>query len=181
MFFLIQMTPKYCFLGRQLTSSTVSFLGKMLTPLTSWSDHGVILDLQLTYDNHISQLVSSCIAKLVQINRADKETLSIMIMSLVLSKMFYCSTIWSNLKKLQSIQNFASKILTGLRNFDVTRLLRQYNWLPVKQQLYLIEAVVTLKCADNLAAGYLLFRVPMLREGVKKWFHLLEELPSLRW
>ena len=168
MFFLIQMTPKYCFLGRRLTSSTVSFLGKMLTPLTSWSakDLGVILDLYLTYDNHISQLVSSCIAKLVQINRADKETLSIMIMTLVLSKMFYCSTIWSNLKKLQSIQNLASKILTGLRHFDVTPLLRQCNWLPVKQQLYLIEAVVTLKCADNLAPGYLLFRVPMLREGV---------------
>ena len=100
-------------LGRQLTSPTVSFLGKKLTPLTSAKDLRVILDSHLTYDSHISQLVSSCFAMLVQINRVknnfDKETLSIMITSLVFIKKFYCSTVWSNtsasnLKKLQSIQ-----------------------------------------------------------------------------
>ena len=84
-----------------------------------------------------------------------------MITSLVFSKMFYCSTVWSNtsaskLKKLQSIQNFASKIITWSRKFDhVTPLLRQHNWLPVKQQLYLWDAVMTFKCANNLAPGYL--------------------------
>ena len=55
-------------MGRQLTCPTVSFLDKSLTPLTSAKDRGMILDSHPTYDNHISQFVSSCLAKLVQIN-----------------------------------------------------------------------------------------------------------------
>ena len=136
-------------IGIQLTSPAVSFLGKTLTSLMSAKNRGMIIDSHLTYDSHniISQLVSPCLAKLVQINQVknsfDKDTLPKMIMPLVFIKMFYCSTVWwntstSNLKKLQSIQNFASKIITGSRKFyHATPLLRQLNWLPVKQQLYL--------------------------------------------
>jgi len=155
-------------MGREpITSPTVSFLGKTLTPLTSAKDLGMIIDSYLTYDSHniISQLVSSCLAKLVQINQVknsfDKDTLPKMIMPLVFIKMFYCSTVWwntstSNLKNLQSIQNFASKIITGSRKFyHATPLLRQLNWLPVKQELYLRDADMTFKCANNLAPGYL--------------------------
>ena len=154
-------------MGRQLTSPTVSFLGKTLTPITPAKDLGMIIDSHLTYDSHniISQLVSSCLAKLVQINQVknsfDKDTLPKMIMPLVFIKMLYCSTVWwntytSNFKKLQSIQNFASKIITGSRKFyHATPLLHQLNWLPVKQQLYLRDADMTFKCANNLASGYL--------------------------
>ena len=88
-------------MGRQLTSPTVSFLGKTLTPLTSAKDLGmIIIDSHLNYDSHniISQLVSPCLAKLVQINQVknsfDKHTLPEMIMPLVFIKMFYCSTVW---------------------------------------------------------------------------------------
>ncbi|CAH3179019.1 unnamed protein product, partial [Porites lobata] len=55
--------------------------------------------------------------------------------------MLYCSSVWSNttlqnINRLQSIQNFASKIVTNSRKFDhVTPLLRELNWLPVKEQL----------------------------------------------
>ena len=125
----------------------------------------MILDSHLTYDNHISQLVSSCLSKLVQINRVkncfDKETLTLMINSLVFSKMFYCSSVWSNtsasnIKKLQLIQNFAAKIITKSGKFDhATPLLRQLNWLPVKEQLHLRDATMTFKCANNLAPDYL--------------------------
>ena len=72
----------------------------------------------------------------------DKETLELLITSLVFSKMLYCSSVWSNttlqnINRLQSIQNFASKIVTNSRKFDhVTPLLRELNWLPVKEQLF---------------------------------------------
>ena len=90
-------------------------------------DLGVILDPHLTYDHHISKTVSSCFSKLHQINRVkknfDTETLKQVITSLVFSKMLYCSTVWSNtstqnINKLQSIQNFASRIVTNSRKFD---------------------------------------------------------------
>ena len=110
-------------------------------------------------------MVSSCFSKLYQINRVrgsfDEDTLKLLITSLVFSKMLYCSTVWSNtssgnINKLQSIQNFASKIVTNSKKYDhVTPLLRQLNWLPVKQMLYLKDAVMTYKCVYGLAPLYL--------------------------
>ena len=75
--------------------------------------------------------------------------------------MLYYSIVWSNtstqnINKLQSIQNFASKIVTIFRKFDqVTPLLRQLNWLLVKQLLYYRDCVLTYKCLNGLAPKYL--------------------------
>ena len=71
--------------------------------------------------------------------------------------MLYCSIVWSNtltqnINKLQSIQNFASKIIMNSRKFDqVTPLLRQLNQLPVKKLLYYRDCVLTYKCLNGLA------------------------------
>ena len=128
-------------------------------------DLGVYIDLHLTYDTHISHLVSSCLTKLVQINRVkycfDRKTLVLIITSLVFSKMLYCSTVWSNtssknIQKLQLIQNFACKIICGARKYDhVTPLLDELNWLPVSKMLKFKDAVMAYKCASNLAPEYL--------------------------
>ena len=69
----------FLFLGtRQMLSRLpevprVVFLGKTLEPTDSAKDLGVFLDPHLTYDYHISCVVSSCFAKLCQINRVKKE------------------------------------------------------------------------------------------------------------
>ena len=61
-----------------------------------------------------------------------------------------------NISELQSIQNFASKRVTNSNKFDhVTPLLRQLNWLPVKQLLLYKDAVITYKCLSDLAPRYL--------------------------
>ena len=131
-------------LNRLPQNLSMSFLGATLKPVTSAKDLGVILDPHLNYDHHISKTVFSCISKLYQINRVkesfDKETLKLLI-TLVFSEMLYCSTVWSNtstqnINKLQSNQNFTSKIVTNSRKFDhVTPLLRHLQWLPVNQLL----------------------------------------------
>ena len=97
---------KLLFLGtRQMLSRLpedpeVVFLGKTLKPTDSAKDLGVFPDPHLTYDHHISCVMSSCFAKLCQINRAkrsfDQETIELLITSLVFSKMLYCSSVWSN-------------------------------------------------------------------------------------
>ena len=78
----------------------ISFLGKEIIPISSAKDLGIILDNNLTYDQHIHQIISSCMAKLCQINRVknsfDSNTLCTIISALVLIKLFYCSTVWSN-------------------------------------------------------------------------------------
>ena len=84
-------------------------------------------------------------SKLCQINRVknslDSNTLQLFISALVMSKLFYCLTVWSNtansnMKKLQGVQNFACRIITGTRKFDhITPALQELNWLPIKQHL----------------------------------------------
>ena len=47
----------------------VTLLGKEITSATVAKDLGVVLDPCLTYNDHIASTVSSCMARLGQINR----------------------------------------------------------------------------------------------------------------
>ena len=63
-----------------------------------------------------------------QINHVfDKNALVIIINALVFSKLFYCSSVWSNttqtnLDKLQAVQNFAYRTVSGAGKLDHTTL-----------------------------------------------------------
>ena len=91
----------------------------------------------------------------------DKRALIIIINALVFSKLFYCSSVWSNitqanLDKLQAVQNFACRILCGAKKFDhITPLLKGLRWLPIRQQLYFRFAVLLFKCMTRCAPEYL--------------------------
>ena len=80
-------------LSRLSEDLSMSFLGEKLKPSKSAKDLGVVLDPLLTYDHHITSIVSSCFSILSQINRVkksfDKETLQLLIESVVFSKMLY--------------------------------------------------------------------------------------------
>ena len=113
----------------------ITVLGRKITPVPFAKDLEVIMDSELSYNNHISNIVSTCIASLCQINRVkhilDYQTLIIIINALIFSKLYYCSSVWSNtskrnIAKLQSVQNFAARIVTGTRKYDhVTPVLQQ--------------------------------------------------------
>ena len=63
--------------------------------------------------------------------------------------------------RLQSIQNFASKIVTNSRKFDhVTPLLRELNWFPGKEHIFYRDSVLTFKCQNDLAPQYLWASLP---------------------
>ena len=93
-----------------------------------------------------------------QINRVkhvlDMDTLTIVVNSVVFSKLFYCSYVWintteSNLDKVQKVQNFACRIISGVKKFDyITPVLR---WLPIRQQLYYRNAVIAFNCVTGCA------------------------------
>ena len=123
------------------------------------------MDSNLTYDEHISKLISSCMAKLCQINRIkhcfDCNMLTNIINTLVISKLYYCSSIWSNMSagnitKLQKVQNIAVRIITNMRKFDhSTPALHKIKWLPVKEHLLYRDAIMTYKCMNGLTPPYL--------------------------
>ena len=63
----------------KLVTPSLTFLGRELVPEHTAKDLGVILDTNLTYDEHITRTVSSCMSCLGQISRTqyafDKRTL----------------------------------------------------------------------------------------------------------
>ena len=133
--------------SRQMTAKvsdlSLFLLGKELEPVKAAGDLGVTLDSNLTYIEHIVSTVSSCPSRLSQITRVnhvfDKRALIIIINALMLSKLFYCSSVWrntsqANLDKLQAVQNFACRDLCGSKSFyHVTPLLKGLRWLPIRQ------------------------------------------------
>ena len=145
----------------KIPNFNLSLLGKDLVPTLCARDLGVIFDDQLTFSDHTVKTVSSCMSSLTQINQAkhvfDKDLLVTIIKGLVFSKMFYCSSIWSNtsvtkINKLQAIQNFAAGIVTRSRKFDhITPILKQLRWMSIKDHLFYCDAILTFKYINGMA------------------------------
>ena len=83
---------------QNLQRLSITILGKEIEPVSVARDLGVYIDQTLNYHEHISKLVSSCVHKLVQINRIkhllDRRTLLLVIIVFVFSQLFYCLTVW---------------------------------------------------------------------------------------
>ena len=103
--------------------------------------------------------------KLKQINRIkhilDRKTLLVLINSFVFSKLQYCLTVWSNtsnsnIDKLQKVQNFAGRIILGLRKYDhISDGLLSLKLLPTREKLILNDATMMHKCINKLVLDYL--------------------------
>ena len=66
------------------------------------------------------------------------------------------STSKSNIQKLQHIENFAARKLTGKPKYcHITPILHRLSWIPVPDILYFRDAVTTYKCINNLVLEYL--------------------------
>jgi hypothetical protein len=90
----------------------------------------------------------------------DQSTLATIIDTLVMSKINYCSTVWSNtsdsnLKKIQLIQNCAARLITGVPKYD--HISPTLNALVVNQRTSIVErCVINIKCKhDDKAPQYL--------------------------
>ena len=149
----------------KLPTASVRMLGKEIRPSTVAKDLGIYIDQSLTYNEQIAKTVSTCLHKLVQINRIkhllDKKTILLLMSSFVFSKLYYCSTVWSdtskhNINKLQLVQNVAARVVLGLKKFDhISQAIKSLNWLPVNDRIYLNDAVMMYKCINKLVPDYL--------------------------
>jgi hypothetical protein len=98
----------------------ITFLGKELPVVNTVKDLGMIMHKHLLFNEHTSALASELMGKLAMISRIrhlfDKSILFIIINSLVFTKLFYCSSVWSgssklNIANLQQVQNFVARLL----------------------------------------------------------------------
>jgi hypothetical protein len=118
----------------------VTLLEKRITPTISVRDLGIQLDSTLSFNEHVANTVSTCIASLCQINRVkhllDPKSLENVISFLVFSKLYYCSNMWSsttkkNIEELQKVQNFEARIITGTQKYEhITPILKHLNTCP---------------------------------------------------
>ena len=138
---------------------------QILLPVPSRKDLGVILDNNQTYDDYITKTVSSCFSLLAQINRVkhafNKKILVNIIYTLEFSKLLCCSNMWANtsnsiMRKLQSCQNYACRIISGAKKYDhISLLLKESNWLALEKLIYLRSATLAFKCITGSAPDYL--------------------------
>ena len=89
---------------------SIQFLGEILIPSKSVKDLGVTLDRELTFDEHINNVVKYCNYSLCQISRvrhlSNKEHIEAILNSLVFSKLYFSSTVWSNTAK-RNVANYS--------------------------------------------------------------------------
>ena len=60
---------------------------------------------------------------------------------------------WSNtnVKRLQLVQNFAGRIVLGLRKYDhISEGLKSLKWLSVSDKIFLYDSVMVHKCMVTL-------------------------------
>ena len=128
---------KFIFFGvRQLVPKVadihISFLSQELVPKPYVTDFGILLDSNLSFNEHTASLVSTLLGTLCRINKIkhlfSRSAFIIILNSLVFSKLFYCSTVWAdtskqNIIKLQLLQNFVARILTNKENMITFLLL----------------------------------------------------------
>ena len=105
-------------------------------------------------ENHNSSLKVSEI-------ESQQCTSFILCTAFIFSRLYYCSTVWSNttkenVKKLQLIQNFACRIVLGLKKYDhITEGLKSLNWLNVNDRLLVNDLLMVHKCIHGLIPNYL--------------------------
>ena len=64
----------------------------------------------------------------------------------------WSSTTKKNIARLQKVQNFAARIVTGARKYEhITLMLKELHWLPVAKQLEVRDILMTFNCIKGLA------------------------------
>ena len=118
--------------------------GQTPGPVASVKHLGITLDSYLNFNDNVHSYTSSLLSMLWQISRVrhlfTKPVLSTILNSLIFSKLFYCSTVWTgtskqNLQKLQLVQNFAARVLTDTEKFDHIRV-ALHHWLAISPWYY---------------------------------------------
>src|SRR5437867_4904910 len=140
--FLLIGTPQQ---RSKLTSSTLTFQGTPLSPVSSCRNLGVILDNDLSFKRHISSICSSSFYHIRQLRQVrsslDRSSATVLANSLVSSKLDYCNSLFNglpdlSLHRLQLVQNALARVVdpTVLRSHHISPTLRSLHWLPIPQQ-----------------------------------------------
>ena len=126
---------------------------------------GVIFDSTMTMLPHISSMCKSASYHLRNISRIRKflstKTTEILVHAFVSSKLDHCNSLLYNvpkctLKKLQSVQNAAARLITCSRKYDhITPILKELHWLPISERIKFKIMLLTFKALHQQSPVYI--------------------------
>ena len=128
-------------------------------------DLGVLLDSEMTMNQHINHVVSVGyyhLRRLRQLRRhITQDVMKQLVFSLILCRIDYCNSILIGLPAcsiapLQRLQNAAARLVVGLRACDhVTSALASLHWLPVHFRIMYKVALTMFYIHTNQCPAYL--------------------------
>ena len=135
-------------------ASAIFYDSVPLIPMTHVKCLGVITDNHLSFNSHVSKVVSSCFSAVRKIRPVrcslSRSLLIILVNALVFPHLDYCIASFNGITKYSQ----ASKCSACLFSIDI--LLRQIlGWLPVEARINFRLAVLAHSCLHGLAPGSL--------------------------
>ena len=122
---------------------------------------GFHLDSTMSMDQQVNAVVKRCFMAIRSISGIKHfigyEQKRMLMSSLVLSQLDYCNSIYmgthsNNIRKLQSVQNAAARLIMGCRTHrPLPSLLNELHWLPIKNRIIFKICVYVHKCLYHIA------------------------------
>jgi hypothetical protein len=154
-----------CRRRHQLLTTALPIDGVLVTPVSSVRNLGIFIDADLVMRTHVQRTVSRCFAALRQLRQIRRSvpttTFQTLVVALVLSRLDYGNGVLVGLpaylvRRLQSVQNAAARLIYNLRRFDhVTAALTTLHWLLIPERISYKIAVLTYRVLHGSAPGYL--------------------------
>ena len=119
--------------------------GCEILPSTKARNLGVTFDGQMSFDPHINELRKSCFHHIRNVCQLKPfiptKKVASLILAIVISRLDFCNTLLCSLnktqiKRIQSIQNAAVRMVAGAKiHQSITPLLKSLHWLPVQYRI----------------------------------------------
>ena len=138
-------------------------------------DLGVVIDRELSLTVHVAAVCQSGYHLLYQL-RPIVRSLSVhatktLVQAFISCRLDYCNSLLYGisdglLRRLQSVQNAAARLVSGTRRRDhITPVLQQLHWLPVRQRIVLKVAGLVHQSLAGVTPAYLADDCCLLSDG----------------
>ena len=146
---------------KQSTNVDITIQNKKVSQETSFKYLGVTLSSDLTWHNHIDNMITKINQRLGVLRRVkeflDLETRCVLYTSLVLPLFDYGDTIWGDknnsvlMNSLQVLENKAAKIILNQHpRYSSTEALRELKWTTLTTRRHNHRCMFTFKCMNGL-------------------------------
>jgi predicted nucleic acid binding AN1-type Zn finger protein len=138
----------------------------VVEPVSAVRDLGVIVDAELTMQEHVNRTAQTCFYHLRRLRsvrqQLGRDVTAQLVSALVLSRLDYCNAVLadlpaSTLAPFQKVLHAAARLVLGLRPRDhVSSALKELHWLPIMQRIQYKLCLFVHKASIGQAPKYII-------------------------